>query len=98
MTPSQAKHRHDNEKWNPFIDLEVEEDTRDGADTLDEVEADGEFDDFIDNREVFADEEPPTINPLDEGEEDKGLDVFSDDDEERFPDNEHPLSARATSH
>ncbi|KAG6903663.1 hypothetical protein DXG01_015949, partial [Tephrocybe rancida] len=55
-------------------------------------------DDFIDDREVFADEEPPTINPLDEGEEDEGLDVFSDDDEERFPDNEHPLSARATSH
>ncbi|KAG6904157.1 hypothetical protein DXG01_012184, partial [Tephrocybe rancida] len=85
-------------KRNPFVDLEVEEDTRDGADTLDEVEADGEFDDFIDDREVFADEEPPTINPLDEGEEDEGLDVFSDDDEERFPDNEHPLSARATSH
>ncbi|KAG6912918.1 hypothetical protein DXG01_011138, partial [Tephrocybe rancida] len=97
-TPSQAKRRHDNEKWNPFVDLKAEEDTRDGADTLDEVEADGEFDDFIDDREVFADEEPPMINPLDKGEEDEGLDVFSDDDEERFPDNKHPLSARATSH
>ncbi|KAG6904435.1 hypothetical protein DXG01_009975, partial [Tephrocybe rancida] len=100
-TPSSSPPHHlhkrsvKRQKWNPFIDLEVEEDTQDGADTLDEVEAD---DDFIDNHKVFADEEPPMINPLDEGEEDEGLDVFLDDDEEHFPDNEHPLSARATSH
>ncbi|KAG6904336.1 hypothetical protein DXG01_010858, partial [Tephrocybe rancida] len=95
---SQTLSQETAKKRNPFIDLEAEEDTRDGADTLDEVEADGEFDDFIDDREVFADEEPPMINPLDKGEEDEGLDVFSDDDEEHFLDNEHPLSARATSH
>ncbi|KAG6914257.1 hypothetical protein DXG01_001443 [Tephrocybe rancida] len=94
-TPSQAKRRHDDEKWNPFVDLEAEEDTWDGADMLDEVETD---DDFIDDCKVFADEEPPMVNPLDEGEEDEGLDVFLDNDEEQFLDNEHPPSARATSH
>ncbi|KAG6914903.1 hypothetical protein DXG01_014626 [Tephrocybe rancida] len=81
-------------KRNPFLDLKAEEDTWDGADILDEVDTDSEFDDFIDDQEVF-DKEPPMVNPL---EEDEGLDVFLDDDEEQFPDNEHPPSARATSH
>ncbi|KAG6913149.1 hypothetical protein DXG01_009261, partial [Tephrocybe rancida] len=93
-------------KPNPFLDLEAEEDARDEADILGEAEANDEFND----REDFSDEEPPTRGPLDEAEEDadsndklpveddEDLDVYMDDDEDRFPDNEHPSSARAISH
>ncbi|KAG6904827.1 hypothetical protein DXG01_006867 [Tephrocybe rancida] len=93
-------------KPNPFLDLEAEGDAWDETDILSEVEADNEFND----REDFSDEEPPTRGPLDEAEEDadsndklpveddEDQDVYMDDDEDRFPDNEHPSSARAISH
>ncbi|KAG6913080.1 hypothetical protein DXG01_009830, partial [Tephrocybe rancida] len=106
LASSQAKRSHKDKKPNPFLDLKVEEDARDEADILGEAEANDEFND----REDFSDEEPPTRGPLDEAEEDadsndklpveddEDLDVYMDDDEDRFPDNEHPSSARAISH
>ncbi|KAG6913362.1 hypothetical protein DXG01_007378, partial [Tephrocybe rancida] len=67
-------------KSNPFVDLEAEEDIRDDADILD-AEADDDFDDFIDDREVFTDEEQPTKTPLPDkapGEVDEHLEVDKD--------------------
>ncbi|KAG6904580.1 hypothetical protein DXG01_008879, partial [Tephrocybe rancida] len=96
----------DAKKPNPFFDLEAEEDAWDETDILGEAEANDEFND----REDFSDEEPPTRGPLDEAEEDadsndklpieddEDLDVYMDDNEDRFPDNEHPSSARVISH
>ncbi|KAG6912181.1 hypothetical protein DXG01_016678, partial [Tephrocybe rancida] len=51
-------------KLNPFIDLEAEEDLWENADILDDTEGEDEFDDFIDDREVASDEEPPMARPL----------------------------------
>ncbi|KAG6904004.1 hypothetical protein DXG01_013409 [Tephrocybe rancida] len=80
MVPSQAKRPHDDKKLNPFVDLEVEEDIRDDADILD-TEADDDFDDFIDDCEVFTDEEQPMKTPLPDkapGEVDEHLEVDED--------------------
>ncbi|KAG6904052.1 hypothetical protein DXG01_012944, partial [Tephrocybe rancida] len=98
---SPAKRR----KLNPFIDLEAEEDLRENADILDDTEGEDEFDDFIDDREVASDEEPPMAHPLIDdtkrdtqrdgevpGEEDE------DPDDEEFSDNEYPPTAAAISH
>ncbi|KAG6904521.1 hypothetical protein DXG01_009290, partial [Tephrocybe rancida] len=98
---SPAKRR----KLNPFIDLEAEEDLRENADILDDTEGEDEFDDFIDDREVASDEEPPTARPLIDdakrdtqrdgevpGEEDEDL------DDKEFSDNEYPPTAAAISH
>ncbi|KAG6913466.1 hypothetical protein DXG01_006657 [Tephrocybe rancida] len=93
-------------KPNPFLDLKAEEDAWDKTDILGEAEADDKFND----REDFSDEEPPMRGRLDEAEEDadsndnlpveddEDLDVYMDDNEDRFPDNEHPSSARVISH
>ncbi|KAG6905067.1 hypothetical protein DXG01_005303, partial [Tephrocybe rancida] len=101
MVPSQSKRPHDDKKPNPFLDIEAEVDARDEEDILREAEADDEFDDFIDDREDYLEEEPPTKNALnraEDREDDKDLDILLDDDEEQFSDNEHPPSAHAISH
>ncbi|KAG6913785.1 hypothetical protein DXG01_004315, partial [Tephrocybe rancida] len=93
----------------PFLDLEVE-DAQDEIDILGEAEANNKFNNFMGNCEDFSDEEPLTTGLLDKVEEDahsndklpveddEDLDVYMDDDEDRFPDNEYPSSALAISH
>ncbi|KAG6904806.1 hypothetical protein DXG01_007030, partial [Tephrocybe rancida] len=95
--PSQAKRPHNGKKSNPFVDLKAEEDIRDNADILDtEADNDFSvhfllrnvstyvniyLDDFIDDREVFTDEEQPTKTPLPDkapGEVDEHLEVDKD--------------------
>ncbi|KAG6904917.1 hypothetical protein DXG01_006246 [Tephrocybe rancida] len=87
-------------KSNPFVDLEAEEDIWDDADILN-AEADDDFDDFIDDREVFTDEEELLLDKAQDdalsdeapGEVEEDL-----DDEEQFEDNDYPLTAAAISH
>ncbi|KAG6913015.1 hypothetical protein DXG01_010425, partial [Tephrocybe rancida] len=103
--PSQAKRPHNNKKVNPFLDIEVEEDTREDADILDGMEGESEFNDFIGDRELAPDEEPPTAHSLiDEAEKDAQRDgeVPGEEDEDlgdkEYSDNEYPPTAAAISH
>ncbi|KAG6904395.1 hypothetical protein DXG01_010423, partial [Tephrocybe rancida] len=94
--PSPAKRPHDDNKPNPFIDLEVEEDLQENADILDDTEGDNEFDDFIDDCEIPSDEEPPTVHLEDENKDNNDEELFPDKD--AYPDNQYPLTAGAISH
>ncbi|KAG6906286.1 hypothetical protein DXG01_014750 [Tephrocybe rancida] len=92
-------------KVNPFLDIEAEEDTREDADILDDMEGESEFDNFIDNRTLAPDEEPPMAHSLiDEAEKDAQRDgeVPGEEDEdlgdEEYSDNEYPPTAAAISH
>ncbi|KAG6913481.1 hypothetical protein DXG01_006526, partial [Tephrocybe rancida] len=110
--PSQAKRPYDDKKSNPSVDLEVEEDIRDDADILDaeadnnfsvhpplqnvSTYVNSYLDDFINDREVFIDEEELTKTPLLDKAQDDALSDEApgeveedlDDKEERFEDEE----------
>ncbi|KAG6904772.1 hypothetical protein DXG01_007288 [Tephrocybe rancida] len=92
LVPSPAKRPHDDNKPNPFIDLEAEEDLRENADILD----DGEGDDEFDNRKVPSDEEPPMVHLEDKNKDNNDEELFSDED--TYSDNQYPLTAGAISH
>ncbi|KAG6904739.1 hypothetical protein DXG01_007537, partial [Tephrocybe rancida] len=84
---------------NLFIDIEAEEDTWENADILDDTEGESEFNDFIDDREVAPDEEPPTAHSLiDEAENEVQGEEDEDLDDEEFSDNEYPPTAAMISH
>ncbi|KAG6912186.1 hypothetical protein DXG01_016656, partial [Tephrocybe rancida] len=74
----------------------AEEDLRENADILDDTEGDDEFDDFIDDREIPSDEEPPTVHLEDENKDNNDEELFPDKD--AYLDNQYPLTAGAISH
>ncbi|KAG6904062.1 hypothetical protein DXG01_012844, partial [Tephrocybe rancida] len=52
--------------------------------------------DFIDDREIPSDEEPPTVHLEDENKDNNDEELFPDED--AYPDNQYPLTAGAISH